>query len=73
MTLFFLFCSDHSCTDIVIKGTKSLSEFAMDGQPEDWPFKSMKMQYYGTEAATWNNGTLTGIPSKYNVDHHSFC
>ncbi len=41
----------------------------MDSQPADWPFKSMKMQYYGAEVGTWSKeGWLAGIPSNYTTD-----
>lgn len=43
----------------------------MDGQPEDWPFRSLPMQHYTTEAATWSKeGWLQGLPesSKFNID-----
>lgn len=61
---------DHSCTDVVITGKLPLSSFNIDGQLEDWPYKSKKMQYYGTEASTWStDGWLQGIPLQYTIDY----
>jgi hypothetical protein len=41
----------------------------MDQQPEEWPYKSMKMQYYGKEIGTWSNGWLQGVPEKFTTDY----
>ena len=62
---------DHSCTDVTIGGTTSISQFPLDGQPVDWPFKSMEMLYYGAEAGTWANGWLQGVPSNYTTQYDS--
>jgi len=62
------FSNYHSCTDVVITGSQPISSFPFDSQPSDWPFKSMKMQYYGAEIGTWSNGLLQDIPSNYTND-----
>lgn len=67
-----LFDIDHSCTDVVINGKYPLSDFAMDSQPADWPYKSMKMQYYGAEIGKWSNGLLESVPANYTTDFKSF-
>lgn len=60
---------DHSCTDVVITGTRDISEFAFDSQPADWPYKNLAMQYYTSEAATWSkDGWLQGLPSNFTAD-----
>lgn len=44
----------------------------MDQQPEDWPYKSMQMQYYGKEAGAWStSGWLQNVPEKFTTDLHT--
>jgi hypothetical protein len=61
--------SDHSCADVTLTGSKSLSDYPFDSQPTDWPYASMKMQYYGAEVGEWSNAWLSGIPSNYTTDY----
>jgi hypothetical protein len=65
------FSNYHSCADVQILGTQPLSDFAFDSQPADWPYSSMKMQYYGAEVGDWSEGWLTGIPANYTTDFSS--
>lgn len=60
--------ADHSCSDVIITGTQPLESFSLDSQPEDWPYKSMKMQYYGAEVGPWKNGWMENVPSNYTTD-----
>lgn len=67
MIYYFQFI-DHSCTDVTISGTQPLSDFAMDGQPADWPYKSNQMQHYGAEAGTWKDNFLVDVPENFKTD-----
>lgn len=68
------FSNYHSCSDVTIDGEIPLSEYAptqVNAQPKDWPYSSMKMQYYGKEAATWKDSWLQGIPSNFTTAYKS--
>jgi len=65
------FSNYHSCTDVTISGSNSIDKFAFDSQPEDWPFKSSQMLYYGSESGTWSGSWLSGIPSNYTTTYDS--
>lgn len=67
------FSNYHSCTDVVITGRKPLSEFALNGQPKDWPYSTVQMQHYTLEAATWAGGWLQGVPVNYTTQYIDFC
>lgn len=60
--------TDHSCTDVILTGSQPLSSFAFDSQPADWPYNTMKMNYYGAEASEWSNAWLSGIPANYTTE-----
>lgn len=63
------FSNYHSCSDVTILGSAPLSEFPMDSQPFDWPYKSMKMSYYGAEVGNWSDGWLQGVPTNYTTNY----
>lgn len=65
------FSNYHSCADVSILGTHPLSDFPLDSQPSDWPYGSLKMQYYGAEVGPWENGWLNGIPANYTTSYSS--
>lgn len=61
--------ADHSCSDVTIKGSRALEEFEVNNQPSEWPFGTLKMQYYGKEIGQWKNGWLQNIPSNFTVNY----
>lgn len=65
------FSNYHSCADVKITGSQPLSAFPLDSQPADWPYNSLRMQYYGAEVSEWSNGWLSGIPSNYTTEFDS--
>ena len=68
------FSNYHSCTDVVIKGSLPIADFGMNSQPKDWPYASMRMQYYSLEANEWSeDGWLLNIPSNYTTEFTSAC
>ena len=67
----YLCIVDHSCSDITISGTTPIDKFAFDSQPEDWPFKSKTVSYYGAEVGTWANGWLSGLPANFTTTFDS--
>jgi len=66
------FSSYHSCTDVVITGTKRLDQFTYNQQPFDWPYFNLPPQFYSAEVGGWTNGWLNNIPSNFTTDFKSF-
>jgi hypothetical protein len=56
-----------SCTDVSIAGARDISEFEVDQQPEEWPYKKLPSNQYGAEAAEWEGGWLKGIASNFTT------
>jgi hypothetical protein len=64
------FSNYHSCTDVIILGSQPIESFPADYQPEDWPFRKEKFQYYGKEVGDWStDGWLLGVPSNYSTSY----
>lgn len=61
------FSNYHSCSDVIINGEIPISDFEFDQQPANWPYKSMKMNYYGAESGIWKDGFLTDVPSNFTT------
>eukprot|EP01040_Poterioochromonas_malhamensis_P013476 gene13476-14822_t len=63
------FSNYHSCTDVVITGTRPISDFDFDQQPADWTYKNLTMSRYTSEVGKWSNSWLSDVPSKYTTDY----
>lgn len=63
------FSNYHSCADVKLTGSQPLSAYPFDYQPVDWPYASMRMQYYGAEASEWSASWLSGIPANYTTEY----
>jgi len=63
------FSNYHSCTDVMIKGTQAVSDYAFDQQPASWTYKNMTMSYYSSEPGSWGtDGWLDNVPKEYTTD-----
>ena len=57
--MIYVYCVDHSCTDVSIVGTIPINQFQYDQQPSSWPYKSLPLQNYTQEQSSlWTDGWL---------------